>query len=125
MSAATPLPNESRSKSGSCGKWNLLLPSLLFPAGAHQDARHAVVPFVTGGIEDHVALIGGPPHFNDNSPGLRPGLGIVEGDFAPQSVRVGSREAFDHLVCLYVGSPKALRKVRCFDDQRISFPMAT
>src|SRR5580700_8991418 len=109
MRAATPLPNESRSMSGSCGKWNLLLPSLLFSAGAHQDARHAVVPLVTSRIEDHVTLTRGPPHLNDNGPGLRPRLGIVESDLAPQSVRVNAREVLDHFVRLYVGPTKALR----------------
>src|ERR1700733_10528164 len=119
-----PLPKESRTTSQSWAKWSLLLPGLLFPAGANQDARHAVVPLVTGRIEDHVALTRGPPHLDDNGPRLGPGLGVVESDFAPQSIRVSACEALDHFVRLDVGSTKALRKVRGFHHQRVSFPVA-
>src|SRR5579863_2562152 len=98
MSAAAPLPAES-SRAAST---DLLFGALLFPARAHQDARHAVITFVTGGIEDHLALIAGLPHLNDHRPRLGPGLRIVEGDLAPQNVRFRARDAIDHSVSIDV-----------------------
>src|SRR5579863_6541249 len=100
--------------SGICSCPALLLRGLLFLAGANEDAGHAVVPLMTGGIEDHVAPVIGLAHLNQNGPRLGPRLRIVEGDFAPQIVSVHAREALDHLIRFGVRSTKALLEIRGF-----------
>lgn len=56
---------------------------LVLPWGAGEDAGQAVVALVAGGVEDHVALVGGVAHLDENSPRL----GILEGDLADRSCR--------------------------------------
>src|SRR5580704_16658105 len=101
MSAATPLPAESSTQKAFNA---LLFRGLLFSARPDQDARHAVVPFVTGGIEDHLAAVIGLSHLDENGPRLGPRLGIVESDFAAQIIGVHAPEAFDHLISIDVRS---------------------
>src|SRR5580704_9825492 len=120
MRAAAPLPAESRRAAGT----DLLFRALLVPARADQYASQAVIPLVTCGVEDHLALIAGLAHLNDNGPRLGPGLRIVERNLAPQLVRRWARDAFDHLIRVDVRSTKALREIGGFDDQRVSFPVA-
>src|SRR5215467_1801587 len=115
MRAAAPLTNARNSTSGSGSM--LFLFSLLLPAVSDQNADHAVVSFVTGGIEDHVLVIGCFSHLDDHGPRLGPGFGIIEGDFTPQIVGVYAREALDHLVGFGVRPAEALRKIRGPHDE--------
>src|SRR5581483_5507890 len=103
MSAATPLPKESRAISGSAGKSLLLFPGLLLPAVSDEDAGHAVVSFVAGGIENHMPLVGGSPHFDHHGPRPAPRLRVIERYLAPQIVRVHAGDPLDHLVGIDVG----------------------
>src|SRR5690349_729977 len=117
-----PLPNASGSMSGN--NPGLLLLSLLLPAITHQDSSHPVIPFMTGGIEDHVTLIRRSAHLDGNGPWFGPGLRILKSDVAPQSVRVDTREALNHFIGVGIGPAKTLEKIRGLDHQGVTFPMA-
>src|SRR5215469_4368470 len=107
MSAAMPLPNESsRRKSNEL----LLAGGLLFAARADEYADHAVVPLVTGRIEDHVLLIRRTTHVDLNRPRLGPGFGIFEGNLAAQVVGVHARDVFDHFVGFGVRAAETLQE---------------
>src|SRR5579863_6839461 len=101
----------------------LLLGGLLFPPGADEDAGHAVVALMAGGIEDHLASVVSLAHLDENGPGPGPGFGIVEGDFALQIVGVDAGVALGHLVGVDVGPAKALREIGGLDAESVAFPM--
>src|SRR5579862_4891785 len=79
---------------------------------------------MAGGVKDHVALVSGLSHLDENGPRLGPRLGILESDLAAQIACVHAAEALRHLVGLDVRPTEGLREIGGFDDQRVAFPVA-
>src|SRR5215217_4447341 len=93
---------------------------LLFRTRTGKDADHRVVALVAGIL---VNLIAGVLQANNECPGLRPGLRVVNSNGPVQVVRSRTREAFGYL---HVGrrTLKAVDEVRGFHDQRVPLPMS-
>ncbi len=97
--------------------------SFILGARACEEIDHSVVSLVACILEHGTFAF---RHRDRGGPGLGERIRVVDGVLVEERVVVDTREAFLD-VHLGAGPPEArfVREVRCVDDQRVAFPMAT